>query len=202
MDLPNTLTKLEDARTMHAELMRASDPVKFRSAFGAFINNCRAVTYAMQAEGSKDEAFMLWYRDRQEEMRGDELIRFVHDARIEDFHKGLHQLEFSSSTSARGLDPGTVMSLNPGAFQGNEDGWSFTLGSDGLFTTMDKGTSKEHRVMLSQAMINTKISIRNPPKAHKGQIIILDDPLVLCNLVLEFFETLVFEARAYESPAA
>ena len=36
MNLPNTLTKLEDARTMHAELMRASDPVKFRAAFGAF----------------------------------------------------------------------------------------------------------------------------------------------------------------------
>ncbi len=202
MNLPNTLTKLEDARTMHAELMLASDPVKFRSAFGAFINNCRAVTYAMQAEGSKDEAFKLWYRDQQEVMRCDELIRFVHDARIEDFHKGLHQLEFLSLASARAIDPGTVMSLNSGAFQGNKDGWSFSLGGDGLFITKDEGTPKEHRVMLSQAMIKTKISIRNPPKAHKGHSMKLDDPLVLCNLVLEFFETLVFEARAFESPAA
>ena len=201
MNLTNTLNKLEDARIMHAELMRASDPVKFRSAFGAFINNCRAVTYAMQVEGSKDEAFKLWYSDRQDTMKGDELIRFVHDARIDDFHKGIHQLEFSSSVSPHGVDPGRVMSLNPDAFQGNKDGWEFTLGSDGLFTTKDKGTPKEHRVMLSQAMINTKITIRNPPKAHKGHSIILDDPLVLCNLVLEFFETLVFEARAYESLA-
>jgi hypothetical protein len=64
MNLANTKTKLEDARTTFSLLKVATNSMEFRAAFSAFINNIRAITYAMQADGSKDEAFMQWYEQR------------------------------------------------------------------------------------------------------------------------------------------
>ena len=91
-----TKIKLEDARISLKSLCDANNPVEFRTAFGNFINNVRAITYAMQKEGSKYELFKQWYKQKQSEMGKDELLRFVHDARIDDFHKGESVLTFET----------------------------------------------------------------------------------------------------------
>ena len=194
MNLANTKTKLEDARTTLSLLKSAKNPVEFRAAFSAFINNSRAITYAMQADGSKDHAFMQWYEQRRLEMQKDELIRFVHDSRIEDFHKGIHQLDFVSQAKFANLDPATVMSRSPHLFSGN-DTWEIFLTGEGLFTTVNSGTPQEQRAMLDQSLLeSTKISVQNPPKSHMGRPLNSDNPTYLCELVMTYFEKLVFQA--------
>jgi hypothetical protein len=61
IDFNNTRNKLEDSRSALASLKQASNSIDFRVAFSAFINNSRAITYAMQSDGSKNKDFMEWY---------------------------------------------------------------------------------------------------------------------------------------------
>jgi hypothetical protein len=129
-------------------------------------------------------------------MKSDELIRFVHDARIEDFHKGIHQLDFISTASASNLNPSLVISRSPHLFSGS-DTWGFTLSGDGLFTTINEGTPKEQRVPLDQSLVNTKITVRNSPKTHLGLHLESNDPIYLSELIIAYFENLVFEASKF-----
>lgn len=197
MNLANTKTKLEDARTTLSLLKSAKNSMEFRAAFSAFINNSRAITYAMQADGSKDTAFMQWYEHRRVEMQKDELVRFVHDSRIEDFHKGIHQLDFVSEAKFANLDPSLVMSRSPHLFSGNGT-WEITLTGEGLFTTVNSGTPQEQRAILDQSLLeSTKVSVQNPPKSHMGQPLNSDCPTYLCELVMTYFEDLVFHAANF-----
>lgn len=50
----------------------------------------------MQKEGSTSSAFMTWYASRQEAMRQDELLWFIHEPRTADFHEGRHRLQFAT----------------------------------------------------------------------------------------------------------
>lgn len=94
----NTLNKLEDARRALGDLREARDSLSFRSRFNSTINALRAITYALQKEGTgKHRGFDDWYRPKQSEMRSDELLHFIHEARNEDIHEGKHSLQFGTS---------------------------------------------------------------------------------------------------------
>jgi hypothetical protein len=130
-------------------------------------------------------------------MQNDELIRFVHDSRIEDFHKGIHQLDFVSKASFANLNPATVMSRSPHLFSGDGT-WEISLTGEGLFTTINNGTPQEQRVMLDQSLLErTKIAVRNPPFSHLGKPLQSDYPTYLCELVMVYFERLVFQAAKF-----
>jgi len=79
-------SKLEDARANFDSLTSAGDTIQFRSAFTSFLSNCRAVTFALQKEGAHVEGFKDWYELKRGEMKADELMYFIHESRIEDFH--------------------------------------------------------------------------------------------------------------------
>ncbi len=189
----STITKLEDARTAFVMMKSSKNPMEFRALFGTFINNSRAITYAMQCDGSGNSNFDRWYKEKQESMKGDELIRFVHDARIDDFHKGKHALGFASKASFSDLDPGRIMANSPGKFNGS-DKWTISLHGDGLYTIADEGTPRERRVPLDQSLIGgTEITILNPPHHHLGKPINSNDPIYICSLVLSYFEEFVYD---------
>lgn len=199
MKLRKTRTKLEDARVSYDFLSKSEDAVQFRTAFGALINNSRAITYAMQKEGSKDSQFMSWYSEKQDEMKNDKLIRFVHDARIEDFHKGSHQLHFSSTANLSNINPGNILLSSPEAI--SSDGtWSFSIHGDGISTKIKKGTPQEKRVMLNQNFLsNTTITLLNPPATHLGVEIKDNTPISISKLIIKYFENLVFQAEKMKS---
>jgi hypothetical protein len=92
----NTLNKLEDARSSLETIRVAADALAFRSAFNGFLSSARAVTYALQKDGADIPGFHEWYDPKSEAMRKDEVLRFVHEARTEDFHEGKHRLSFST----------------------------------------------------------------------------------------------------------
>ena len=111
--------KLEDARLLFAQVQQPAHPIVFRSRFNSFLAAARAVTQGLQKDGRHSPGFLEWYGEKQREMREDEVMRFVNDARNSDLKRGESVLEFKSSLAVVGLTspPGAGMQVSSeGAF--------------------------------------------------------------------------------------
>lgn len=184
---PGARGKLEDAGIILQQLELARDVPSFRSLFNAFLSAARAITYALQKDGDKVSGFAEWYAEKQAEMRGDELLRFMHEARIEDFHQGRQRLRFSTRVhrlSTEEVEPG------PAA------GAALVIGSEGPFWLVDGGTARERRVPVKGTDFVTRVVIANAPRTHMGRSLRRTDPLSVCRVALTYFEELVHEARS------
>lgn len=192
--------KLDDARTSFDRLSGASGALELRSAFSSFVHNARAITYAMQSEGSQYPGFLSWYAQQQEFMKGDELIRFIHDARIDDFHKGESRLEFTTNVHLQQLDPGRILAANPQLV--TSETWSFSMSGEGLYSLQGECTPSERKTMLNQTPLAgaTMVAVVRPPRMHLGCSLETSDPVHLSNLALRYFEQLLFEAKQVCSP--
>lgn len=180
-------SKLEDARANVDSMRRATSAPEFRSAFNSFLGNCRAVTYALQKEGAHVDGFAEWYAGKQEEMKDDELLRFVHESRGEDFHEGKHRLAFSTHIQHLSTDD-----LGPPP----EPGASLAIGADGPFWIVGEGTPRERRVPITQGSQHTiNVAVANPPTRHRGQPLERLDPLSLCDAAADYMADLIYEAR-------
>jgi hypothetical protein len=119
--------------------------------------------------------------------RNDELLRFIHDARTEDFHEGTHTLNFSTYVSHFSSDKADPPPPNA----------KLTIGTDGLFWVIDEGTPGKRRIPIKQGgSYEIAISIDNAPTKHRGNTLAHNDPLTLCQLALDYYSELVFEATA------
>jgi hypothetical protein len=177
--------KLDESRRILENLSRATDADMFRAQFNAFIASSRTVTNALQKEGCHIDGFTEWYEPKQTEMRNDRLMRFFHNARVDDFHKGEHQLQFSTyneSLSSEDFDP----PLSPDA--------PLAMGADGVFRIYDQGTARERRVPVTEGRNFIFVSVKNPPTEHRGLAIKDRTPVAICELALRYLEDLVFEA--------
>jgi hypothetical protein len=181
-----TTTKLEDAQTILDNLKGASDALTFRSSFNSFLSAARAITNALQKEGDKIKGFDDWYSKKQEQMKKDETLRFIHDARTEDFHEGKHKLRF-----------GTYISHFSSKQAGSRPADSLlSIQAEGPFWVVDKGTPKERRIPIKKGGSWTiQVSIENAPINHLGEKLEKNDPLTICQLALEYFGNLVYEAK-------
>lgn len=181
-------SKLEDAISNLDSMKTARDAVQFKSGFNSFLSNCRAITFALQKEGARIQGFDAWYRPKQEQMKRDELLRFVHESRTEDFHEGGHRLLFSThihsmSTDSIGSPP------HPSA--------TLVIGAEGPFWIVHKGTPNERRIPVIQGSSHTiSVSVKNPPKMHKGMLLVTLDPISLCEVAAQYMAELIHEARA------
>lgn len=180
-------TKVEDARTISEHLIGASDAPSFRSLFNSFLSSARAITYALQKEGKDVEGFVGWYSQKRDEMKGDELLRFIHEARTGDFHEGKHRLMFGTyikhfSSEQTGPPPTNNAKL--------------TVGAEGIFWIVDEGTPRERRIPIKGGgSFVTQITIANAPATHLGKNLEKNDPITICTLALTYFEHLVHEAK-------
>jgi hypothetical protein len=180
----NASNKLEDTRVLFDKLTQASDFVEFKSLFNSFLSSSRAVTYALQKQGKAIKGFREWYSLKQEEMKNDELLKFMHNSRIEDFHKGVHK--FACSTYIKHL------STNELDKPGNA---SMIIGSEGAYWVVNEGTSKERKIPVKGAEYTISVSMRNAPTKHLNKELATNDPLTLCKLTIEYLEVLVYEAK-------
>jgi len=181
--------KLEEATTLLDQLKVAKDTRSFRSLFNALINVLRAITNALQAEGKHIKGFTEWYKPRQQEMRTDELLRFIHDARVQDFHEGRHRLWFPSahiksySTDSAGPPPAPNASL--------------VIGTEGPSWIVDQGTSRERTIPVRHGGSWTvQVAIDNGPQVHKGRKLLRRDPVTICQLAIAYLQNLVYEAKS------
>ena len=179
-------SKLEDCRTNLRIMKSAKNTPAFKAAFTSFLSSARAITYALQKEGTPITGFRDWYTVKQEEMKNDPLLRFIHTARTNDFHEGKHNLRFSTyinhfSTNNLGSPP------SPNA--------PIVIRADGIFQIVDKDTAKERRVPIETGKYQISISIDNPPTEHLGKMIVNRDPITICELALGYYESLIYEAN-------
>ena len=189
-----TTGKNEEAYTLLGQLKAATDAIQFRSIFNAFIAAARGITNSLQAEGKHIKGFSEWYTVKQQEMRTDELLRFIQEARIADFHEGKHRLIFPSahieffSTEQTGPPPAPNASL--------------VIGTEGPFWIVDRGTPRETRIPVGRGgKWAVQVAVDNAPSVHRGQQLTRKDPVTLCELALTYFRELVYEAKSNFSSA-
>lgn len=74
--IPATLDKFHEAFFFLNQTMRSyHSPAEFRFNLNAFIQALRNITFMLQSEENKTEGFAEWYAAKQEEMRGNELLK-------------------------------------------------------------------------------------------------------------------------------
>jgi hypothetical protein len=119
-------------------------------------------------------------------MRKDELMRFIHNARTEDFHEGKHRLSFSTYVHHISMDTAGPPPM-PGA--------ALVVGEDGAFWLIEQGTPRERRIPMRAGTYTVVVAITDAPKTHLGKTLEKTDPITVCTLALDYLQNLVFEAR-------
>lgn len=180
----NALNKLEDARVLFDKLTQASYFIEFKSYFNSFLSSSRAITYALQKQGAIINGFSEWYTLKQEEMKNDELLKFMHDSRTEDFHEGIFR--FVCSTYIKHL---STNELNKPVNA------SMIISPEGAYWVINEGTPKERKIPVKGAEYTISVSMQSAPKKHLDKVLTKNDPVTLCKLTLEYLETLVYEAK-------
>ena len=180
----NALNKIEDSQIILDKLNQTTDFLEFKTLFNSFLSSSRAITYALQKDGAHIEGFDKWYSAKQDEMKKDELLRFIHNTRTEDFHEGKHALSCSTY----------VKQLFTDDLDGPKD-VPTVFGSEGIYRIVDEGTSKERRIPAKGGEYTITISAKNPPTTHLGNKLQKNDPLTICSAALAYLERLVYEAR-------
>jgi hypothetical protein len=180
--------KLEDSRSIFEQLKMASDALSFRALFNAFIQASRAIMEALKKDGSHIVGFKDWHKIKYQKMLDDELLLFIHEARREDFHEGKHRLNFQSHIQGPArLEPFPKESLS--------------ITDEGPFRIVDEGTPRERRIPIKQDVnYVTQVSIANAPIVHRGKKLAKNDPLTICQLALDYFSELVYEAKTKFAP--
>jgi len=178
--------KLEDASILVDRLKQAEDGASFRVMFNSFLSSARAITYALQKEGKHIDGFSEWYQEKREEMTQDELLRFIHEARTEDFHEGKSRLTFVMQIGQFGYD-------QAGAPPDPEA--QLIVSGDGPYWVIYKGTEKEKRIPIRGSGDYRLIAwIRNAPTRHLGKSLEWNDPATLCECTVDYLAKLVYEA--------
>jgi len=181
-----TKNKLEDCHLLLSHLTKATDGASFRGLFNSFINASRAVTNALQAEGKNIPGFKEWYEKKRNEMTNDELLRFLHKARTEDFHEGKHRLNFRMKIN--------VVRYDDFKDQPSADA-KLVISGEGPFWVMNQGTSRERRVPAKGGGdYLLEASLNNAPTKHLGKMIRQNDPRSICEIADTYFTSLVTEA--------
>jgi hypothetical protein len=88
---------LKDARAhRHDALVSYHDPETFQRSVEALVQDLRNVTFRLQSVKSNIGGFDAWYEPRQNQMREDEVLRWLSDARVDVVHKaGLRSSSFA-----------------------------------------------------------------------------------------------------------
>lgn len=182
----STKSKLQDCRIILGQLEAVEDALTFQALFSSFLSSSRAVTYALQKEGAHIPGFGEWYKAKRKEMRNDELLRFVHEARTEDFHEGKHRLKFGHTIES--FD--TKRAIPPSANA------RMQITTAGPLWLVDEGTPQEQRIPIKKGGTWTiHVSITNPPTEHLGCKLERYTPMTICQLALDYYAKLVHEAN-------
>jgi hypothetical protein len=183
----NAIKKLEDAHFIFDYLKKAGDAPSFRALFNSFLNAARAITNALQKEGSRIKGFEDWYKIKQKEMKDDELLRFVHEARTEDFHEGRHRIIFSSNMQPTSY----FMQMQFDSLNAKLD-----ICAEGVFWIVNEGTAMERRIPITYGVQGKiRVSLINGPSTHKGKELAEGGPITICQLALDYLSQVVHEAK-------
>jgi hypothetical protein len=167
------------------------DPNRRASGLRNVVVFGRSVTNILQNLRSTESSFDDWYGKYREEMRKDELMRYMYELRSIILKEG--ELQTSSSVYIRKLNTNDVSRFpRPpnaiGFFVG--DG----LGGSGWKVKMPDGSIERYYVDLPKETCMVNLNFRNAPKIHRGKDI--DDKRVqhICSLYVTYLRDMVNDA--------
>lgn len=197
MRFPLAKAKLDQARVLIDSVNEAYDSITYTARFVSAVTALRAVTNALQKDGAHFPGFKVWYEPWQKEMGSDELLLFVHDSRIEDFHEGggagllyFPQFNLKQLAIPRDVEP----PADPKAM--------LKITSEGMVWVSNRGTPEEYRTPArprAQAEGRFGVGLTHPPKAHLGTPISEPRPSVVLALALAYLQRLVSDAERFFS---
>jgi hypothetical protein len=195
MRFPKSKAKLDEARNLVMGLDSARDSVTYRAHFLSAINAERAVTMALQQEGAHVPGFEVWYEPWQHEMKADELLRFIHEARIEDFHRGggkdllvFPRFDLKRLKLPDDLEPPPVPTAD------------LRITSEGPIWIVNRDQPDEYRVAAvprGGAEGRMAVMLAHPPRTHRGQALTRGSPSAVLKLALGYLQGLVTEAERF-----
>lgn len=86
MVMTNTEDKLNEARYFLERMQLAPNTDEFRYNLTACLSAIRSITLIMQKEFNKVDGFNSWYASKQEVMKNDSLLKYVHAQRNLSLH--------------------------------------------------------------------------------------------------------------------
>lgn len=198
MKFPKAKAKLDEARNLVEGLGKVRDSIAFRAHFLSAINAERAVTMALQKEGVHLPGFGVWYEPWQREMSSDELLRYLHEARIEDFHRGggkdllvFPKFDLKRLKLPEDLEPPPVPTAG------------LEITSEGPVWIVNRGQPDEYRVAAvprGGAEGRMAVILAQPPHTHRGYMLAQNSPSAVLKLALSYLQDLVTEAERFFGP--
>lgn len=156
---------------------------EFEDNFAAFLAAGRTITLALQKDNKKNQNFKIWYTEKQNEMREDELCKYFKDTRDIDLHTG--DSEIRSSYHIEGT---AILSAGP-----NE---TLAMTPRGAYEIKNLNTPQQELKQISLGRVEKiKIFLENPPQYHKGLIIEDKSPISICKLFQTYLSDLILEAK-------
>jgi len=120
-------------------------------------------------------------------------MNFIHDVRLEDFHRGGGSavLEFET-------DGGGFMTTLADVLEPPPSGeWAVKFLAEGPYWVIHWGQPNEKKIAARwrDGRVHTRLKVTNPPRFHRGLPLTNPDPETICQLGITYMEELVFEAR-------
>jgi hypothetical protein len=185
---------VDDARAQLRLMLRSNDFDTLRSTFLSCVNALRAVEEALKAEGNGAVGFEEWWHSRERDLRQDELMRFIHDVRIDDFHRAKGHRVLVGRTLVEHISTSELGERPPGAN-------GLAIGPEGPFWVVDARKPTERRVPItSGGSWRLGISLATAPTSHDGKPLDRNDPFTICSLGIEYLFRVVVQARTRFRP--
>ena len=184
-----------------------ANPAAFSNAFSSCVYQIRAVGEAVLNvdklkingirvkekelnENNQLDVFRNWKKQKcnfHKSLGVGELLYFIHNYRIDDFHYGINSLAFTMY--------GHKFSTNGIGDKPSPDAEWFVNGK-GVFWLVNKGTAKERCIPCKiKVGLSFDVTIINPPMFHLGKVLTSTDPISICKTALNYYEEFLFEAK-------
>jgi hypothetical protein len=156
-------------------------PFEFECNLHAFITIARSVTFVMQREYSEIPNFKVWYQEKKNEMKNDEMLKFFREARDIIIHE-------------KPLNIGTIAHIRKIFINSIPRGWSFVITGKGEPVWITPSGEKFHAVEFDN-QIERVYLFDKPPNNFLGVPLKDFSAVTLCRLYLTYLSDLVKEAK-------
>lgn len=185
MELKVSKRRLNQARLLADKAAASLGILEAQALLNSYFAAAKAITNALQKEGAHVRGFSEWWSLKQDEMRGDELLRFIHVHREEVYHRAEEVITFALELTIGWEQPRGSTEPTP----------PIEKTPEGVFWVLETGTSNERRVPIPDDNRRVSFTIRDAPKSHLG-LPIVGDIKTICSLSMAYYTELVTEADA------
>jgi hypothetical protein len=155
-----SMEKVQEAEHHLLGMQQARSEAEFRASFNACIGSMNGAWDNLKAEGAALPDFPQWREAKWAEIEGDELLSYLHDARIDDFHKARRPVVATAAY---------IDHLNTADLGEPPEGAALVMGADGPSWLLDADTPRERKVPLTAGGAwSVAVQLTAPPYLTPG----------------------------------